>query len=99
MCYEFDSCLCPLSVFVSVSPGTGFRHKPACEVGPGLRHHGPFNHSGQRQHNRALAASLPGSAQGRGKGNAQFWPFTFIIGLSRKDGALSDESQFFARFL
>lgn len=81
---NFDSCLCPLSVFVSVSPGTGFRHKPACEVSPGLRHHGPFNHSGQRQHNRALAASLPGSAQGRGKGNARFWPFTFMFGPSRK---------------
>lgn len=46
------------------SAGTCYRYKPAREVGPGLSHHGPFYHSGQRQHNRALAASLPGSAQG-----------------------------------
>lgn len=54
---------------LSLSPGTCFGHQPACEVSPGLSHYGPFNHPGQGQHNRALAASLPGSAQGRGKGN------------------------------
>lgn len=62
-------CLNDLFVLISLSPGTCFRHQPACEVSAGLGHYGPFNHPGQGQHNRALAASLPGSAQGRGKGN------------------------------
>lgn len=52
-----------------LSPGARLRHQSAREVGSRLRHHGPFYHPGKGQHNRALAASLLGSAQGRGKGN------------------------------
>lgn len=62
-----------------LSPGTCFRHQPACEVSAGLGHYGPFDHPGQGQHNRALTASLPGSAQGRGKGNADLLSWASIL--------------------
>lgn len=67
--------------FPAPLPGTGVGHQPAREVGSGLGHHGPLGHPGQGQHNRALAAALPGSAQGRGKGSSgsetpSFAPFT-----------------------
>lgn len=72
-------CLCwSLCLMCPTRPGTCVRHQPACEISPGLSHYGPFDHPGQGQHNRALTASLPGSAQGRGKGNADLWSFATI---------------------
>lgn len=64
-------CVSHLSPPPTLLPGTGVGHEPAREVGSGLGHHGPLSHPGQGQHNRALAAALPGSAQGRGKGSSR----------------------------
>lgn len=57
----------PLTLWLPSSfslPGAGVRRQPACQVGTGLRHHGPLSNPGQRQHHRAPAAALPGPAEG-----------------------------------
>lgn len=72
LCVNYLFGLISLSCVSRPPLGTCFRHQPACEIGSGLSHYGTFNHPGQGQHNRALTASISGSAQGRGKGNADF---------------------------